>query len=117
MTAPGWAAARERTEKATAAPWRHYRNKLRPNFGGTINEVQCAERTPVVTWRGFDDSTRPEKKHAANADFITHVRFDAPRAYADLDLALALAWQVIEGNGEAVAVQMAREFVERSGER
>ena len=66
--------------------------------------------------------TPPSRSHhrLTPADPIAafaHVRFDAPRAYADLDLALALAWQVIEGNGEAVAVQMARAFVERSGER
>ena len=47
--------------------------------------------------------TPPSRSHhrLTPADPIAafaHVRFDAPRAYADLDLALALAWQVIEDN-------------------
>lgn len=58
-------------EKATPGQWTHYRNKLRPTFGGIINEVQCGEeRNPIVQWGGFDNSDRSERKHAANAKFI-----------------------------------------------
>lgn len=55
---------------ATPGPWWHYRNKLRPNFGGIINEVQCRGKCPIVKWSGFDDSDRSEKKHSANAAYI-----------------------------------------------
>lgn len=57
-------------EKATPGPWFHYRNKLRPNFGGIINEVQQKKRPPIIQWAGFDNSERTEKKHAANAAYI-----------------------------------------------
>lgn len=58
---------------ATPGPWEHYRNKLRPNFGGMINEVQpstARSREAIVQWSGFDNGHRSEKKHAANAAFI-----------------------------------------------
>lgn len=58
-------------EKATPGPWRHYRQKLRPNFGGIVNEVQCRQpRKPIVQWSGFDNSDRSEAKHASNARYI-----------------------------------------------
>ncbi len=71
MTPDEVKALREAAEKATPGPWKHYRNKLRPNFGGVINEVQSAERkVPVIQWSGFDNSNKAEAKHAANARFI-----------------------------------------------
>lgn len=69
---------KELDAKATKGPWRHYRNKLRPTFGGIINEVQCGERCPIVRWGGFDDSDRAEKKHSHNAAFIAASRTGWP---------------------------------------
>lgn len=62
-----------------AGPWRHYRDRLRPNFGGIVNEVQCRSKTPVVAWPGFDDSNRSEPKRALIAAHIARCSPDAIR--------------------------------------
>jgi hypothetical protein len=57
--------------------WVHYRAKLRPNFGGIINEVQSkrkprgGQRTrPIVAWGGFDSNDRTEAENAVIAAHI-----------------------------------------------
>lgn len=75
----------EYCEKATPGEWKHYRNKLRPQFSAVINEVQAkGSDVAVVSWGGFDDSARPEKEHAQNAAFIAAARTDLPRVVAAL---------------------------------
>ena len=65
-------------EAATPGPWHHYRDKLRPQFSGRVNEVQANQKPAVVRWSGFDDSARPEKQHAANARYIVALVNAAP---------------------------------------
>jgi hypothetical protein len=62
---------RQLAEAATPGPWMHYRDRLRPQFSTRINEVQAGGERAVIAWSGFDDSSRPEKQHAANAAYIT----------------------------------------------
>ncbi|KRE08143.1 hypothetical protein ASE61_00565 [Bosea sp. Root670] len=91
----GW---RKAMEGVSAGPWRHYRNKLRPQFGGIINEVQCRSKTPVVAWPGFEDSKRKEPKHAINAAWIA--RCSPSGISALLDALLAQVAELAEARRE-----------------
>lgn len=92
---------REAMEGVSAGPWRHYRNKLRPQFGGIINEVQCRSKTPVVAWPGFEDGKRKEPKHALNAAWIARC---SPAGIATLLDALS---------SQSLSLSEAREEIER----
>lgn len=63
--------------KATPGPWKHYRARLRPNMGPTINEVQ-ARRGPVVSWLGFEHSDIRRRQHVDNAALISAARNALP---------------------------------------
>lgn len=62
---------------ADGGGWVHYRAKLRPNFGGIINEVQTRRKPndgrrhkPIVAWGGFDSNDRTEAQNALIAAHI-----------------------------------------------
>ena len=74
-------ALRAAAEAATPGPWTAYLDHW-------SIEVQCAERTPVVAWLGFDDSDRPRRQHKANAAYIAAMSPDVA-----LDLLAQLAEQ------------------------
>ena len=54
----------------TPGPWHLLSGKLRPQFSAEIVEIRGKGKTPIVSWAGFDDSSRPLKEHLANAAFI-----------------------------------------------
>jgi hypothetical protein len=86
------------TEGVTAGPWTHYRDKLRPGFGGIINEVQAVRSptkhvAPIVPWPGFDDSDRREAVHALNAAHIARLDPATIRSICEELLALRAARQ------------------------
>jgi len=56
--------------KATPGPWRLYANKLRPQFGIRIVEIQGPREPAVVKWGGFDESERSYAGHKSNASLI-----------------------------------------------
>lgn len=97
-------------EKATKGPWSHYRGKLRPQFGGIVNEVQCGrEDVPIIPWRGFDECERSEKQHRANAAFIAASREAVPALLDEVErLREALEWIIEDGASDARAVECAR---------
>lgn len=70
MTTLDLAALERLAQAATPGPWRHYCNKLRPQFGGIINEVQQIKGPPVVHWVGFDSSDMTQKQREFNAAYI-----------------------------------------------
>ena len=72
-----------RAEKATRGPWKHYHDKLRPQFSGVIDEVQRPSGESVVQWRGFDASASAPKQQAKDAAFIAAARTDLPRLAED----------------------------------
>ena len=76
-----YAALRAAASAATPGPWTAYLDHW-------SIEVQCAERTPVVAWLGFDDSDRPRRQHKANAAYIAAMSPDVA-----LDLLAQLAEQ------------------------
>src|SRR4051812_38496412 len=61
----------------TPGPWKQFRRN-------GVNEVQHGRsNVPVVAWSGFDDSSRPEHEHAANAAHIARCHPDNIRALLD----------------------------------
>lgn len=53
----------------TPGPWKGKRVSL-PLTSSIYHEVHCGEKTPIVNWAGFDDSTRTKKQHLANAELL-----------------------------------------------
>ncbi|MBZ9894192.1 hypothetical protein LB545_07525 [Mesorhizobium sp. BR1-1-6] len=65
---------REGLARASKGRWKHFRRN-------GVNEVQHGRsNVPVVAWAGFDDSSRAEEDHAANAAYIVAAQPDNIRA-------------------------------------
>jgi hypothetical protein len=69
-------------EGVTPGPWVHYCAPLRHGMN-VINEIQCGERAPVVSWSGFDDSFRSKARHKKNATHIARCSPENIRALLD----------------------------------
>ncbi len=68
---------------ATQGEWRLYYAGSRTS--SAIVEVQCDEKTPVVSWRGFDDSCRKNAGHKSNAAAIVALHNAAPALFDAAD--------------------------------
>lgn len=57
-------------QQHTSGPWKHYHNKLRPQFATIIHEIHGPNGERVVTWGGFDGCDLPNQQVTANARLI-----------------------------------------------
>lgn len=85
MTTAELIAELERLDKeATPGPWRHYHDKLRPQFRTVIDEVQAARGKAVVAWGGFDAADTSHRRRKHDAALIAKVRTRLPGILAAL---------------------------------